>query len=215
MDRGSRCIAVVGAHRTGSSLVAHILIKLGVHMGSKLLGRSPGNEEGFYEDLSFLALHKQIVGDWRAPNVNFEPYQKSYTRLIRARERQHNLWGLKDPRLCFAFPHFVRALQRSTELRVIHPTRDVAKCALSLLRKAEREKQKHTQVDPKQALYLAQLYTDVSLEVLADWGGPVLDVPYESLVNNPRYWVGQIANFIGVDPIDEAVEVVKPEMRHI
>lgn len=210
----SRCIAVVSGHRCGSSLVAGILQELGVNMGDRLLGGTPSNEFGHFEDLDFQTLHKRIIGDWRDPRPALGRRRKPYRELIRKRGALA-LWGLKDPRLCFTFAYLVKALKKRTDLRVVYVQRDTDKAAASMVARARRTGAEHLQVTPEQAAMLAELYEQQAENELIEWDGDVLIVPFDELVDAPRYWVERIARFVGVEPTADAVAMVRPELRHI
>ena len=123
------CYAIVGPHRSGTSAVAGVLYHLGLFLGDDLLGPGKGNVKGHFEDREFLALHDKIIGDWENPRVDFEPYREAYTALIRKREAEHQVWGLKDPRLCFVFPYF-KEIARDVKAIFVYRNPDLCSACL-------------------------------------------------------------------------------------
>jgi hypothetical protein len=207
----STCIVVLGGHRCGTSAVAGVLHHLGVFMGHRFIGPTPFNERGHFEDVAFVALHKRIVGGWKRPCVDFEPVRKAYVKLIRSREKQHKLWGFKDPRTVYAFPYFLRSVR--AQVKVINVHRSLAASARSM---AHRKKKGSTiNVNYKQALGIARQYRDarwVAMHYCFD--GPRLRVQYEELVHDPAGQVKRIAGFLGVIPDQRAINFVSPGLKH-
>ena len=123
------CIIVMGVPRSGTSAVAGFLHQfLGVHMGDRLMGPMPGvNPRGFFEDMEFVEKHIEILGsheDPRLPESGTLPCPEraleEYAALIRRREQQHALWGVKDPKMCFLLPYFLRRLTTPYKIVTTH-----------------------------------------------------------------------------------------------
>lgn len=101
----SPAVIITGMHRSGTSLMANLLHKLGVKLGDRLLERDSSNPHGFYEDVDFYTFHQQalhtrgrtlLVGD----DFVFDPTATELERaqtLIEQRTDQP-VWGWKDPR---------------------------------------------------------------------------------------------------------------------
>lgn len=104
-------IIVLGMHRSGTSLVAGLLHRLGVFMGSDF----PTDDSPWchYEDPLFVSLNQQLLssagGSWRNPPAleslwrSSHAYNEQIQRLIRDRST-HDHWGWKDPRTCLTIP---------------------------------------------------------------------------------------------------------------
>lgn len=110
-------IVVAGMHRSGTSLVASILSSLGVDMGERQLAADRHNPRGYFEDLDFLTLNREMLRaatasddgghpDWgwteseRLDRDGFAAYRERAARLVgeQAGARGNALWGWKDPR---------------------------------------------------------------------------------------------------------------------
>ena len=196
-------ITVLGLHRGGTSAIAGVLHHLGVHMGDDLLPPSPHNPKGYFEDRKFVELHDQIIGDWKDPQVDFEPYREAYTALIREREQQHELWGIKDPRMCFVFPHFAEIAH---DVHVISVGRDPDDCAKSLFARGGHTLEEATRISNS---YLGRMWI-----ILSRFHGPVLDVRYDYLIDCPEGVVLGIAAYVGLEPTQEAIDFVDPTLCH-
>lgn len=100
----SKAYIISGMHRSGTSLIASLLQSGGIQIGDELLGSNQSNRLGHYEDLDFLSLHQEILGEdnkdglklERALNIEDRHAEEAKT-LIEQRSKQP-LWGWKDPR---------------------------------------------------------------------------------------------------------------------
>lgn len=211
----SICIVVLGGHRCGTSAVAGALHHLGVFMGYRLLGAGKYNERGHWEDRTFLEHHKKIVGGvlgWKSPKVNFESCRQAYGQLVRRREAEHELWGFKDPRTIFVFPHFLEVTR--CEVRVINVWRDLEASAHSMWKRRGKKATSHVNVDLDEAREIARLYREKQTQVLAAWKGERLDIRYGRLCQKPGREVKRIAKFAGVPPRRKAIMFINPKLRH-
>lgn len=197
-------IVVLGIHRGGTSAVAGVLHHLGVHMGDDLLPPSEHNPRGYFEDREFVDLHDLIIGDWKDPQPNFGPYRETYTTLIREREQQHELWGIKDPRMCFVFPYFAEIAR---DAHAVSVTRDRRLCSESLFARGGHSLE--------EAIRISSRYWRAKYRAVARFPGPYLHVKYEDLLfTNTEYVVGEIAHFAGLELTQEAVDFIDPTLCH-
>lgn len=210
-------ITVIGPHRSGTSAVAGVLYHLGIHMGDDLIGPGHGNPTGHFEDRRLVELHDKIMGglkdpvelhdritgDWKDPQIDFEPHREAYTALIREREARFDLWGVKDPRLCYTFPYFAEIAR---DVHVISVGRDTEACAKSLFARGG-----HTW---EEAYIISTCYLGRKFITLSNFSGSVLKVRYEYLVDCPEGVIMSIAAFVGVEPTDAAVAFIDPSLCH-
>jgi hypothetical protein len=194
-------VIVLGQGRTGTSAVAGVLYRLGVFMGDSLSHN--------WEDSKLMRLHEAMIGDWKNPRLDAKPCLDKYREFFA--DRQHyDLWGVKDPRLCFTFPVLVSLLQPKTDdVKVVVTSRPMRSIIASLACypgvKSHRE-----------AWRIAELYSRALSQAIAKIpaGWPSLTVKYNDLVDAPQENVIHIADFIGVQVTNKAVKVVKPALRH-
>jgi hypothetical protein len=178
-------------------------------MGHKFVGKTKYNQRGHYEDTEFLKLHKRIIGNWKRPCVDFEPIRKAYIKLVRQREKNHPLWGFKDPRFCYVFPYFLRVAK--ADLRVISLHRDLEATKQSLI--ARRGKPAINTTKPR-AAKIARFYRDAQWLALRCYSGAVLSVQYETLIKSPGKEVARIAKFVGVPVNESAIGFIDKSLKH-
>lgn len=113
----SKVVAIIGMHRSGTSLLARYLHKGGVAMGERLLGTTWSNPAGHYEDVAILGWHNQVLAahglDHRVVSqMKWEidaGMQSQAEALVMERNKKYPRWGWKDPRTCLFLP-FWKAL---------------------------------------------------------------------------------------------------------
>lgn len=103
---GVRPIVVCGMPRSGTSYVASLLAAAGVFLGERILGPSPSNPRGHFEDLEFTDMHERMLIEQNAQmreramindfalEARFEPE----ARALVARRMTRPMWGWKDTR---------------------------------------------------------------------------------------------------------------------
>jgi hypothetical protein len=137
-------VAIVGMHRSGTSMVAALLHHAGLYLGpeDELMPASPDNQEGFWENLRFFELDDELLhaagGGWDEPPVTFKPDNPAVSAVrvkarALAREFEPNRpWGWKDPRTSLLLPFWLDAFP---ELRIVGCVRNPLEVALSLHRR--------------------------------------------------------------------------------
>ena len=105
-------IVVLGMHRSGTSVVASILNRIGISMGEEFLDPDEFNQNGYFEDKDFLWINKGIFenanGIWYAPpsvpeiKKGGEKFEEAIHKTVFAKRKKAGLnsWGWKDPRNC-------------------------------------------------------------------------------------------------------------------
>lgn len=110
-------VVVLGAPRSGTSLLASWLHHSGVSMGSDFLAPDDGNPSGYYEDSDFLNLQRQFLArsaakvgrlledstlrDERFDRDLEEGDREAAHELVESRMSDGKPWGWKDPRTCY------------------------------------------------------------------------------------------------------------------
>jgi hypothetical protein len=136
-----RVLVVTGMHRSGTSLVASMVQRAGVHVGDRLLDADRRNPRGFFEDVDFYAFHQQaLAARGENPYVGCEfvfdptPAEVDEAARLAASRAHRSLWGFKDPRACL-FLEFWRA--RIPEARFLFLYRHPLEVLASLVRRGE------------------------------------------------------------------------------
>lgn len=189
------CVIVLGCYRSGTSAVAGVLHYLGVPMGKDFDEPSPNNPKGYWEDKLFKEYHTQfdLGNEDRAPQLNYW-----YKELIRSREDEYPLWGLKDPLLCTNLSRFVSNL--STDHRLIVCRRSIEDISKSMGRALNNGR-----------IYrpLAEFYVDSMEKQLATYTGPILELQHIETLLHPEDAVNKIANFVSLPETPEAIAHLK------
>lgn len=106
-DVAARPLIVGGMHRSGTSLTASLFASAGIDLGPELLGASPSNPLGHFEDVGFYEFHRRALV---AQGIVSEGYtatshatvpaalEPEARELVAARQRRGVAWGWKDPR---------------------------------------------------------------------------------------------------------------------
>jgi hypothetical protein len=181
-----RQIAVIGMHRSGTSLVARLLNSMGCYAGEEhqLLAPDVFNPTGYWEHHDVWALDEEILAardaSWLDPERADPAGLSDETRralVKRARTvvgalDEHGTWMVKDPRLAILFPIWREALDRPICVLV---WREPAAVARSLARRDG--------LPPVLGLALWEEYTRAMLASTA--GLPRVLVSYQELVADP------------------------------
>jgi hypothetical protein len=135
-------LCITGAHRSGTSMVAHLLYRCGVDLGpeSELMPAATDNLEGFWENQSFVSINDALLhslgGSWDLPVVATParlsrntsiPKIKSLAAKLLSRFDDTPLWGWKDPRNCLTLPFWQELLPRMKILLIVRNPLEMAR----------------------------------------------------------------------------------------
>lgn len=216
-------IIVIGMHRSGTSMVAGVLYYLGVFMGEQLMiddpvtGPTLEQPHGYYEDREFMAINSEILteagGGWEnIPDRKrllqaCENSNPALDKLIIKRNKDYEVWGLKDPRACLTLPAYSERLQ---DLKVILIVREKEDTILSLLK---REKW----LTLKKANKLYDDYYHHIWSNLNDKGIDYLITSFRGMTKNPRRYTENIIRYLELKPNimqhQRALAHIRPEIR--
>jgi hypothetical protein len=121
----AKIIIVLGCHRSGTSMIAGVLSKMGVFMGDDLImDTMPENPKGYYEDREAVAINAELLeaanGGWEDLPTTEEileaadrcpEFGQRMTDFIGKRSEAHHIWGWKDPRTMATFPAWMPHLE--------------------------------------------------------------------------------------------------------
>ena len=187
------CIAVLGCYRSGTSAIAGVLHHLGVFMGDVFDPPSTNNMTGYFEDVEFKSFHTKFDAGELDENPSI---MNDYVDLIKKREYEKELWGLKDPLLCTNLSRFVSNLKTDHKLIVCHrKTEDIAESMAKGLREPNSQR-----FQP-----LAQFYVDKMIEQMLNYRGPILEMEHDQTLANPEFHINRIASFVGLSVTQEAL----------
>ena len=115
-------VVVLGMHRSGTSLVAGCLQRLGVDFGPRLMPPNADNPRGYFEHNDVVNLHDRLLlalnrswdetapfpAEWFLDEERLAPYRAQLLGLLHRDFPVAPLWGLKDPRMCLLLPWWER-----------------------------------------------------------------------------------------------------------
>ena len=127
MEALRKQVVIVGYHRSGTSLLTQYLHKAGLFVGDDLMVGSRFNKYGYYEDMEFYEINQGIFQrnslDWPAFDGSLTSPDKSEISAAKTlsskRDRQHSVWGFKDPRVCLLLPFWKQVLSNPRFLIVL------------------------------------------------------------------------------------------------
>lgn len=204
-------IIVLGAPRSGTSLIAGVLHSRGIAMGSDLLEPDSGNSHGYFEDIDFIDFHRQLLArtaasvgrvfedsTMREQAFEFQPTPADITTAKALIEQRSELssWGWKDPRTCLFLPFWRKLLP---DARFIIAYKHPLEMSASLLRMG---KNWDLALDPLIAVRSWTFYMSETLKLIRE-------IPHEqcfiantgSLINDPATLIKRLKEW-GINQID-------------
>lgn len=202
--------AVLGMHRSGTSLTARVVNLLGVHLGDRIIGvqtpAQPDNPRGHWEDIGVNEINQQLLHavlgtrtrwEWTYPMVvTPEQVSADLARAMRgelARLRARPRWGFKEPRTSLTLPAWARMIGPMSAILCVRDPRAVA----ASLHARDR-------IPMVDGVRLWFAYTSVVTETLEELATPVLAVEYERLVGDCEREARRIASFLALDAAVDA-----------
>ena len=208
-------VAVVGMHRSGTSMVAQLVHELGIPVvgDEKFLARgNVHNEEGYWETPELVTMNDRILaflgGDWRhVPPMPagwekspwLGPYRTHARRLVSAIPGERRTW--KDPRLTLTLPFWQQVI----------PAARYAVCVRNPL-DVQQSLERRDKMGVEEAVQLWALYTALAVSYTA--GAPRLLLSYGDFFTEGRHPVWDLAAFLGVEPPRDPSSTVHSELRH-
>lgn len=190
-------VIVLGMHRSGTSVAARVINRLGVPLGrGRLVPDTDANPDGHYESWELQDLNNDILaafgGSWAGPprldwGWESDPRAKRLDDEARRVWREvlgSEPWLWKDPRTCLTLPYWrrVTALDGPAVLVYRRPQWVAASLA------------KRDEFSTPVSLALWERYNRDALVALE--GLPVMVASYESLSRAPTDWALRVREFL-------------------
>lgn len=157
-----RAVLVLGAGRSGTSIITRAMQATGVDLGNDFKPPSRKNPTGFFEDAALLKLSKRLrrtlglrpdslrlLDDsvWTSPQVM--PYYAEFAATIEARFGHAPIWGFKYARTMRLLPFWVRLFeQMDISPAYVMPVRNPLSVARSRAKlDAHRGQQEHSDLE--------------------------------------------------------------------
>jgi len=195
-------VAVVGMHRSGTSVAARALMEAGVRLGDDLMPATPGeNDKGFFEDLGAHRLNKGALrragrawfevhplAETGAPLPVSPPLRARMREVLRAKTAGEGPFGFKDPRTSITLGTW-RSLFRDLGLapKIVLAARAPTECARSIARR-DGFAEAH-------GLAMTAYHLLSALRAAADLDVLVLD--YGAMIAEPDRHVAALRAFLG------------------
>ena len=197
------CYIVAGPPRSGTSLTAGILHRLGISMGSRLLPAAPMNPKGFFMDLDFDDLLSPLYSadNLPTPGSKLPADAESQVRaLIQEREKAGADWGLNSLWIGVIAPLLVEECAAVKLVRVARPAL-ASRASLAA----------HTAHSPEK---IAEI--NAWGKATADYVAgivPVVDVTFANLLDATTSEIGKLTTFTGKQLRQEALDFVDASLR--
>lgn len=205
------CFLVLGTPRSGTSLVAGILHRLGVRMG---LMQANGkydwpdaddwNAKGYYQDSAFVNFGVDLFGFPPAnPRRLTSAERTTVGGIIDARAGDVD-WGVKEPTIAFYLADFVDLCPDPVKLIV-------AKRVANRSIQSWRDRSGDSLLTSTTLIELvgAQVTTNVAASLLT-----TLTVQFDDLIDDTTDAVTAIANFVGKPVNDDALNFPDESLRN-
>jgi len=145
-------IAIVGMHRSGTSLMAEAINRLGVPLAENLLQANEFNKRGYFEDIKVVEIHDKLLSEMGRPwgtirhsfalptnwmrhkaAKNAKSKLLTYLRKQVSKQSSANKFAIKDPRLSLFLPLWNEICEElGIELKLVVCLRDIESVAESL-----------------------------------------------------------------------------------
>jgi len=122
----SKCIIVLGMHRSGTSAFTGVLNILGVELGSNLMEPTKENPRGYFEKRAVMEINDEILNilgsswddDFFSPDENWWTndslaiFRDKIKKLVENDLMGYEMIGIKDPRICILLPFWLRVISK-------------------------------------------------------------------------------------------------------
>lgn len=208
-------ICVVGMHRSGTSMVTHLLHHSGLHLGppDRILGPHESNPKGHFENLDFIDVNADLLnhfgGSWDAPPLLEEGWEEDPSlgpildkaeTLLKA-FAEEPVWGWKDPRTTLFLPFWKSLLP---DMRLVVCIRNPIEVAKSL--------EARNGMDIQKGLSLWEHYMSEAMRHTED-SNRIL-VFYDDFFRRPDREISNILLFCGLDVKKSAGDIICRKSRH-
>lgn len=123
-----KVIAILGMHRSGTSMLAGTLEQAGLYLGD-VNSQNKNNEKGSKESNFLMQFHEEILkenrGSWDLPpyNVIWSANKRTIRDFYINQFRNQKVWGFKDPRSIFCLGGWQEAIPRLKKVGIFrHPS---------------------------------------------------------------------------------------------
>lgn len=214
-------VFILGMHRSGTSVTAEIINKLGFEAGSDLLPANKNNPRGYFENRYIYLLNKKIMKDYASnwDNVEYsffdniyddlyDKYSEEAKKIIKNEFSDSNNFFIKDPRICNLFPFWERVLDGKRKIKIVIPLRNPIEVAKSL------KTRNHFSINKGLILWInhfinAERYSRKYERIF---------IKYDDLLNNSEITIESLIKFLDIQGSeinkDELYSVIDRSLKH-
>jgi hypothetical protein len=168
----SKCVLILGMHRSGTSCLAGSLQQHGVHLG-KVFEQNPHNKKGNRENADIMKLNDDLLaangGSWDRPPAIIlwnEEHEKTRDTIIQEFVNSGNqIWGFKDPRNLITLEFWMDGLS-NTDVRLVGSYRHPLLAAKSL--------NARNNMPMENGMWLWEIYNNKLMELYSKSNFPIL-----------------------------------------
>lgn len=215
----SQTIIVLGPPRSGTSMTAGLLARLGVDMGNI---RKPDaeNPTGYYEDSDYLKLVDSIFNKAASGANGFSPptseeiatviyeYTDEIASLIKNKILNSNsdFYGWKATGTSLMMEHFARHVTNPYFVVVLRNPLDVS----SSMMRYTKTKNQYDPIDREEALSLTfHYYQEIMRFVSFNRPRNVFYLSYDAMISDTDTQLGNLVGFLGYEPMPAQLETCK------
>ncbi len=223
-----RAVLVLGAGRSGTSIVTRAIQAIGVELGNDFKPPSRKNPTGFFEDAELLRLSKKLrralglrpdslrlldTSVWSSPKVM--PFYDEFAAAIKQRFAHAPIWGFKYARTMRLLPFWERLFEKmNIAPSYVMPIRNPLSVARSRA-KLDSHRGQQENSDLEWLANVVPFFDRVQ-------GGRLAVVDYDKLMENPVAQLERLTLRLELPPSDErareiqvfAHEFLKPGLQH-
>jgi len=144
-------VMIIGAPRSGTSLVAGLLYQCGLYMGSKFRIANPANPKGCFENLKFGSINRSFFKENKGRELDNFIYSTellNQVKLFLSKWPKDKLCGWKHVRATITYPAW-KSVMAKEELKIIFVLRPTSEIVESIKVRGwdrnldDREKREH------------------------------------------------------------------------
>ncbi|WP_404863892.1 hypothetical protein [Georhizobium sp. MAB10] len=225
VDRVRKALVILGMHRSGTSALAGLMMRLGGDGPANLLGPTANNELGHFESRPIYMLQDQVLASAGLAWDDYRPFPPSWMKSPKAHEYRSALkevaisefgnsalFVAKDPRTCRLVPLWVDVLDDlNIEPLFVHTHREPSEVAASL--------QKRNGLDPEYSKLVWLRYV-LDAET-GSRGQRRAFTSYDAVLNNWPAVADKISHQFGLawpklaaSNAKDLNDIIRPDLRH-
>lgn len=192
-------IFVVGMGHSGTSAMAGLLHHAGIFIGKDLIGAGAQNEKGHFEHVQTVNVNELLLAligaQWlysevepkKITELQVDWTQDLVVRTLKHHFGEHQLFALKDPRLCLLLPLYIKAARElGYTPKIITVSRPLPEIVESLLRSSTMSYEHAKRISMH---YIQHIKRNIQ-------NTDKLIVSYEELIDDPMAVVQRLHHFI-------------------